>query len=108
MAELNDLPSAATVKGTVDDAGWLHVNLEGELDMANVPGVEAQIVAFMPAAPARVVFDMSAVTFMDSSGIAMLLRTAERVAFVEVRNPSSSVRLVLRATGLSDVLHVNP
>jgi anti-anti-sigma factor len=108
MAELNDLPASATVKGSVDDAGSLHVTLEGELDMANVPGVEAQIAALMQSAPGRVVFDMSGVTFMDSSGIAMLLRTAERVTAVEVRNPSSSVRLVLRATGLSEVLHVTP
>jgi len=108
MAELNDLPAAATVRGSVDDSGSLHVKVEGELDMANVPAVETQIAAFLETAPQRAVFDMSGVTFMDSSGIAMLLRTAEKVTVVEVHNPSSSVRLVLRATGLSDVLHVSP
>jgi anti-anti-sigma factor len=108
MAELNDPPASATVNASVDHSGSLQIMLEGELDMANVPALEAKIATLISAAPGRAVFDMSGVTFMDSSGIAMLLRTAERVTAVEVRNPSSSVRLVLRATGLSDILHVNP
>ena len=49
---------------------------------------------------------MSAVTFMDSSGIAMLLRAVDRVARLEVREPSESVQFVLRTTGLADVFHV--
>ena len=106
MAELNE--GAATVEASRDESGALLVTLVGELDMASIPGVEAQLEAFIEDWPHRVVFDMAAVTFMDSSGIAMLLRTAERVAVIEVRHPSPPVQLVIRATGLSEVLHVDP
>ena len=50
---------------------------------------------------------MSGVEFMDSSGIAMLLRVAE-TAPVEIRSPSAAVQLIIRATGLTETLHVAP
>jgi anti-anti-sigma factor len=107
MAGLNE-PGGATIEGSVDTNRTTFVSLGGELDIASVPSIEVELEAFIDAAPPRVVFDLSKVTFMDSSGIAMLLRAAERVASVEVRDPSLSVQLVLRATGLSEVLHVQP
>ncbi len=63
--------------------------------MSSVPPIEVEMERFLPATPERVVFALSAVTFMDSSRIAMLLRVAERVAAVAIRRPSSSVQLVL-------------
>lgn len=54
----------------------------------------------------RVAFVLSGLTFMDSSGIAMLLRVTEQVESLRVRDPSVSVQMVIRATGLSDVLRV--
>lgn len=84
------------------------VHVIGELDLSTVPGVELKIEPYVAAARDGVVFDLSAVTFMDSSGIAMLLRTAERVGSIEIRDASEAVRLVIRATGLTDFLHVAP
>jgi anti-sigma B factor antagonist len=108
MAALDNESGGATIEGAVDASGTAILRLGGELDMASVPRVEVALEPFLQAAPGGVVFDMSAVAFLDSSGIAMLLRAAERVVRVEVSNPSSPVRLVIRATGLSDVLHVDP
>jgi anti-anti-sigma factor len=85
--------------------GTTVVAIVGELDMASVEDVEAEIEAIIEAAPDRLAFDLSRVTFMDSSGIAMLIRAANRVAFVEVRDPSPIVQMIIQATGLSDVLH---
>jgi anti-anti-sigma factor len=107
MAGLNE-PGGATINASVDGDRTTVVSLGGDLDIASVPAIEVELEAFIEAAPPRVVFDLSGVTFMDSSGIAMLLRATERVASVEVRDPSLSVQLVLRATGLTDVLHVQP
>jgi len=106
MADLGDGPARATVEASVDGPGTALVNITGELDLSSVPGVEVALEAFLVASPDRVVLDMSAVTFMDSSGIAMLLRAAERVARLEVRNPSDSVQLVLRTTGLTSIFHM--
>ena len=82
------------------------VKITGEVDLATVGAVERELDPLMQTPPDRVVFDLSGVSFMDSSGIALLLRVAERVASVEVREPSDAVEMVIRATGLSDVLRV--
>ena len=50
--------------------------------------------------------DLSALEFMDSSAIAMLLRVVANTGPVTVRHPSRTVRQVVQATGLQDVLRV--
>jgi anti-anti-sigma regulatory factor len=43
---------------------------------------------------------------MDSSGIALLIETAQRIGSISVRNPSRVIRRIIGATGLSDVLRL--
>ena len=86
------------------DGGAALVKIAGELDLATVPGVQRELDPLVQSPPGRVVFDLSGVSFMDSSGIAMLLRVAEKVESIEVRDPSVAVQTVIRATGLSAVL----
>ncbi len=107
MAGIDEGPTKAIVEAGFDDAGIALVSIKGELDLASVPGVELELEPVMAASPDRLAFDLSKVTFMDSSGIAMLLRAAERVPTIEVREPSPSVQLIIRATGLADVLQVD-
>ena len=99
---------AVTVETTSDDAGTTIVRVGGDLDIASVPGVEAELEPILASGPARLAFDLSSVSFMDSSGIAMLLRVAGRVPNIEIREPSSSVQLIISATGLADVLNAEP
>jgi anti-anti-sigma factor len=108
MADVGDRSPKATVEASLDDANARIVRISGELDLSSVPGVEADIEPVLATAPERLVFDLSGVAFMDSSGIAMLLRAAKRVARIEVRDPSPAVQLIIEATGLAEVLHVDP
>ena len=105
MAGMSDRP--ATVEIASDDAGTTIVSIGGDLDIASVPGVEGELEPILAIRPARLAFNLSRVTFMDSSGIAMLLRIAERIPTIEIREPSASVRLIISATGLSEVLHAD-
>lgn len=107
MAGIDKRPAKATIEAGFDGAGIALVSIQGELDLASVPGVEVVLEQILAAAPDRLAFDLSKVTFMDSSGLAMLLRAAERVPTIEVREPSPSVQLIIRATGLADVLQVD-
>jgi anti-anti-sigma factor len=52
------------------------------------------------------VFDLSSLRFMDSSGIALLLRAREQVGDVVVRNPSAVIQRIIEATGLGDTLPI--
>lgn len=82
--------------------------LRGELDSSNVNVLEREVAAVLAAQPARVVFDVSELAFIDSAGLAVLVTTAGRVAHVAVRNPSPILRRVLAATGLIDLLGIEP
>jgi anti-anti-sigma factor len=50
--------------------------------------------------------DASGLTFMDSSGIVLLVSATQRVQEVQVRDPSPIVRRLIELTGLSKVLRI--
>ncbi len=108
MAELDEPTAAATAQISSAGPGTALVRVAGELDLSSVPGIEAELEPLIQATPERLLFDLGAVTFMDSSGIAMLLRAAKAVPDTRVRNPSAAVLLVIEATGLHEFLHVEP
>ena len=66
----------ATVEPVRARAGTTVVHIVRRARHGQRPDVEGEIEAIIAAAPDRLAFDLSRVTFMDSSGIAMLLRVA--------------------------------
>jgi anti-sigma B factor antagonist len=66
--------------------------------------VQAAILAQLDGRPVDVVVDLSAVSFLDSSGISALIRARRRVGEVggtlRLRNPQPKVRRVLQITGV--------
>jgi anti-sigma B factor antagonist len=109
MDELGD-PSepVASAVVTFDAAGVPVIKLSGEIDMSNVDALRVVIEPVIESAPDRVYFDLAALEFMDSSGIALLLRVAATAKTVYVRDPPALVRRLIEATGLSDVLPIDP
>jgi anti-anti-sigma factor len=97
--------AAATLRATVDDKGKRVITLDGELDISNVELVESQLRPFLENGGAPI-FDLSALTFMDSSGIAMLLRAAERTGSITIRKPSRVVQQIIDSAGLGEILCV--
>ena len=90
-----------------DEAGVPTIKLSGEIDMSNVDSLRRLIEPVVARAPERVIFDLASLTFMDSSGIALLLQVSAKTGTVRVREPSALVRRMIDATGLSDVLVVD-
>jgi anti-sigma B factor antagonist len=83
------------------------VRVGGELDAATVPIVEHEL-SQLSDGETVLTIDLSQVSFMDSSGIAMLLNTRNRSGGLHIRNASAPVRLVIEATGLANVLPMTP
>lgn len=77
------------------------LHLTGEIDAAVVDQFERSVAG---AAPPVVAVDASAVTFMSSSGVALLLRQTEGQRQAgdppPLREPSRAARLVLAITGV--------
>jgi stage II sporulation protein AA (anti-sigma F factor antagonist) len=91
-----------------DDDGVRVVRLVGEIDISNADAVNEKLDRMIGAGNERLVVDLSALEFMDSSGIAMLLRAAKRVESISVRNPTPAVRRIIECTGLADILRIEP
>lgn len=103
MGAVNECP----VEVVREDDATVTVRLRGEIDLASAPAVESAVRAALPDPPVRVVFDLGELQFMDSSGIAVLLRLACDAAGVSVRNPTPTVAMVIESTGLSEILRVD-
>jgi anti-anti-sigma factor len=78
--------------------------LSGELDMASI-GSLTDAVTPLVEQPGDVVVDLEQLSFIDSSGLLALLRTADRIqgGTLVLRNPSDPVRRVLDLVELADV-----
>ena len=53
--------------------------LEGEIDLHVSPGVESSLASMIAKRPKHVVVDFSGVTFIDSSGLAVLINAMQDV-----------------------------
>ena len=82
--------------------GVVIAHVTGEIDVATYEQAGEQIAALIGGAPAAVI-DLSAVAFMDSSGMRLLDRLVEQAALDGtvlrvVADPGGRVRYVLRMT----------
>jgi anti-anti-sigma factor len=85
----------------------------GELDMANV-GVllKEWLAAIDEHLPQRFVFDLAAVTFLDSTALGAIARVHNRQrahgARVVITNASDNITRTLQFSGIAHVIEVNP
>jgi anti-anti-sigma factor len=98
----------ARVEGAVN--GTAVVRVVGEIDLSNAGQVRDALGAAIPDLP-RVVVDLSGTEYLDSAGIAMLFRLAERLSYnrqeLQLVVPADApIRAVLRLTKLDQVVPV--
>jgi anti-sigma B factor antagonist len=92
----------------IDSSGARVVSVSGELDSSNAASLESTVASVATEHTERLVFDLSALSFMDSAGIAVLVGATGKVKSVQLREPSQPVRRVIELTGLSGVLPLEP
>ena len=96
---------------THDDGRCLTLRLVGELDHAAaqtvMPGIEDAVEEYLPR---RCVLDLTGVSFMDSSGIAVILKTDRLLrqtgAALALSGVPGQVRRVLDVAGLTKIVPV--
>ena len=96
---------------THDGGRCLTLRLLGELDHAAaqevMPGIEDSVEEYLPR---RCVLDLSGLSFMDSSGIALILRSQQRMQLMEgsvvLRNVPEQARRVLYAAGIGRLVSI--
>jgi len=86
----------------------LVLRLRGELDMASAPGLARSLDTVLDARPAAVTLDLTDLTFVDSSGIHVLIIACRRAGSegcsFALRAPCRSVLKALRLTGVDRLM----
>ena len=108
MDELDTHDATLEVAQTVDVSGDCVVTLKGELDLSNASSFRTTVDGVLASKPRRLVFDVEELGFLDSSGIAVLVHAANNVDEVVLHHPSTIIRRIVEATGLSGVLRLDP
>jgi anti-sigma B factor antagonist len=104
------MPRSFDIEIRADSPETMAVSLAGELDLAARPAVVERVTAALTDRPGveRVVIDLGAVSFCDSSGLGALLdiqRTAgQRGVGMVLRSLSPGVARVVAIAGVDDVL----
>jgi anti-sigma B factor antagonist len=95
---------------TEDRDGLVHMALVGELDLSSVAKVQEELRRIEADAPAKLVVDLSKLTFLDSTGLRCIVTADERAReqgrrIVIVRGPDA-VQRVFTITRLEDRLEI--
>jgi anti-sigma B factor antagonist len=87
-------------------ADGLRLSLRGDIDVLTVPDAFAAVVDAMPSPGDLVTLDMRDVTFIDSTGVSMLMKARGYLEGMGCRlvlaNPSPPLVRVLTMVGLTD------
>ena len=82
----------------------------GEVDIATAPLLWERLEPAILAGPEVLVLDLAGLTFIDSTGLTVLIRAHKRLrdagSRLVVRNPTVTVNRVLDVSGLDQVLEI--
>jgi anti-sigma B factor antagonist len=92
-----------TVRQPAEGEG-MTLALGGDLDIAGVAELERPLADVLASAPQPLHLDLSEVAFLDSSGVAVLVRLANHFGSVRTRSAAEPVRRVIQVLGLADRL----
>jgi anti-anti-sigma factor len=86
------------------DGSPLLIRLVGELDLAGLPDVQPALHRLLGTPPQPVRIDAGELRFLDSTGVAVLVRIANHFHRVELLHAAPAVRRVVLALGLASHL----
>jgi stage II sporulation protein AA (anti-sigma F factor antagonist) len=91
------------------EGGRVVVRAEGEIDVRTAPGLRRALDEAVAAGSGDLVVDMAAVTFLDSSGLGVLLGRLRRMPpgrRLVLRRPRPTVRALLDLAGVTRLVAV--
>jgi anti-anti-sigma factor len=93
---------------TSEENGAVRIALSGELDISTAPRVEEELERVEPDGPAVLVLDLRAVSFMDSTGLRLIVsadgRAREQGRRLAVVRGPETVQRIFRVTRLEERL----
>ena len=92
----------------VERDGWLILRVEGELDIATAPSLDAELERAQDSAAERIVVDLDRVDFIDSTGLHVLVRhsfvASQNGGRLRLTEGSEQVQRLFKLTGTMEHL----
>jgi anti-sigma B factor antagonist len=86
------------------------VRVSGEVDIQTSPLLDGELQKLLDQGVSSILVDLDEVTFLDSTGLSVLIAALKRCQAsggeLHLVSPRSNVRRVLEITGLTDTFHV--
>jgi anti-sigma B factor antagonist len=105
------VPVDLTLESTIE-ADWAVVEVTGELDLHTAPQLRERLSELTAEGHDRVLLDCSKLTFMDSTGLGVLVghlkRTRERGHKLALAGLRAPVMKILTITGLDELFPTHP
>jgi len=106
-----DRELTVTVETASEPAGsWPVVRVAGEVDILTSPILDQKLQGVLDQGQSSVLVDLGEVTFLDSTGLSVLIAGLKRCQSTggELRlvSPRPNVRRVLEITGLTETFHI--
>lgn len=115
LSPSDDLTSALLHTGFdagADDRDATVVRLHGELDIATAPELARTLNGALDARPSTIIVDASELSFLDSTGIRVLVmgfqRAAKQSCSFILRSPQAGVLRTLKLTGVDGLIVIEP
>jgi anti-sigma B factor antagonist len=109
----NDGTSPATFEVVAGpDDGTVTLKVGGEIDVATSPGLRRELYALLEDDPEQIVVDLSATTFVDSSGLGVFVGLLKRLRETDpdrtlvLASMQDPVRKVFEITGLTELFRI--
>lgn len=94
------------------ERGYLVAGLSGRLDVTRAPALREQLLRLLRPAASRLVLDLSLVSHVDDSGLAVLVATERRARLLggalRLAAARPAVRMAVRAAGLDRLVQTFP
>jgi anti-sigma B factor antagonist len=108
MSSNDSIDRQAVVRRDDNDPSTVHV--AGEIDVATSPALKDELYRMLDQGQQRVVVDLAEMSFIDSSGLGVLVGTLKRAreqgGEVVLRSMQPSARKVVEITGLTEIFTI--
>lgn len=109
MSKLQDVEAPPLTVRVSERQGITVVHVDGELELFTADLLRQRLAEVVQQKPTRAVVDLSRVSFIDSSGLGVLLQAARGLTGrLTVVTPRDRVARLFRATGLAETIQICP
>ncbi|MFJ2306770.1 STAS domain-containing protein [Streptomyces sp. NPDC087787] len=89
-----------------DESDWTVIEIRGEVDVHTVPGIREDLGKKIQAGRHRLIVDLTGTTFMDSTGLGLLVSIHKRIRALRLVIVNPDIRQIFTITSLDQIFPI--